>query len=196
MVDSLYCRQPRLLQNVVGIDSPMKARVHAKSHQSPQAIAMLREQFGQRVLVAFCNSTDQFRIRRIICHKKSPVRPFCSPNCDQDRTLAESGIRPSISAEIRRRLRKTAGTEPGTTRHQIPENRYLIRSPDPELSGEAEQIQTTAFAQRKKSPPGVSFVGMLFGNAGLIDFCCRRRILERNPADRVITSCTIQARLL
>lgn len=81
-----------------------------------------------------------------------------------------------------------------TISHQIPKNRHRSTHLRRSTTDEAEQNLKTALAGRKKSPPGVSFVGMLFGNAGLIDFFSGRRILKRILADPLITSCTIQGR--
>ena len=72
VVNSLGCGKPGFLKNVVGIYAAVKSRIHAERDQSPQSIAMLGKQFRHRVLVTLGDSTDQFRIGRIIHHGQIP----------------------------------------------------------------------------------------------------------------------------
>ena len=59
MIDPLHRAQVGFLQNIVGIDTPMQPMVHAKRDHPAQAIAIMRKQLRQRLLIAAHDAIDK-----------------------------------------------------------------------------------------------------------------------------------------
>lgn len=181
MVNALSGRQPGFLQNVVGVDSTMKPRVHAKRHEPPESIAMLRKQFSQRILISVGDSSDEFRISSIVCHNGFP-----NPSSD----LFGSFLRHSSKGitTVKRTSRRLCGNDDRTIREPwrrlsarlLEQNYQKVAATDPSEHVLADRFHEKyagvssriAHLERKKGSPALSFRGMLFERNGLLDFLC------------------------